>query len=184
MCFVLLFSFQAATEAIHVAKAAPPTVKRPTRKEIIAEVKIGADQIKKNKNFTKIAGYAKSLLPSAPKEYDITQLYNTTLLLADNDALTLLTKKVPVSKMDKLFAALQYMAISGRYTGVQLKKKGKVSFNTWLKKPLKKMTAANSASLQFGVPGSPSKTWTTVTTTMLYTGKYFTVHGINYCIVV
>eukprot|EP00475_Leptophrys_vorax_P045395 TRINITY_DN9402_c0_g1_i2.p2 TRINITY_DN9402_c0_g1~~TRINITY_DN9402_c0_g1_i2.p2 ORF type:complete len:125 (-),score=12.10 TRINITY_DN9402_c0_g1_i2:112-486(-) len=124
-------------------------------------------------------------MPKLPAKYDLTQLYNSTILLADNAALTALTKKVPLTQMDRLIKALEYMTIRGRVTVPQMKKaaQGK-SYNTWLKKPLLKMSAANSDAVTFGASGSPSSQWTTIIYTKLYTGPYFTAHGINYAIVV
>ncbi|GJP49434.1 hypothetical protein CLOM_g8641 [Closterium sp. NIES-68] len=155
-----------------------------TRDQMIAEIKYAATIIKKNANYTKIAGFASTLLPKAPKKYDVTQVYNSTILLATNDALTALMKKVPITQLDKLFQVLQYATIRGRWNEAAFKKLGPVKFDTWLGKKIQKMSTANAAPVAFGVPGSAASKWTHIVTAKLYSGPYFTVHGIDYCIVV
>ncbi|CAI5469382.1 unnamed protein product [Closterium sp. Yama58-4] len=160
--------------------AAPPV----TRDQIIAEVKYAASIIKKNPNYTRIATVASTLLPKAPKKYDLTQLYNSTILLGNNDALKVLLSKVPITQLDKLFQALQFMTIRGRWNVVTFKKLGPVQFDTWYGKKIQKMSAANAVPVAFGAPGSPAGKWTHIVTAKLYSGPYFTVHGIDYCIIV
>ncbi|CAI5469386.1 unnamed protein product [Closterium sp. Yama58-4] len=191
---LLLQSIRAATlvTAVHhggrrdVRLAAPvPKGQLPTREQMLAEVAKAMAEVKKNPNYTKIASIGKTLLPKAPKKYDVRQAYNSTILVGSNDAITSLMKRVPITQLDKLFQTLQYMTIRGRWSTAKLQKQGMAKFATWYGKlPLQKMTLANSATLSFGKPGSAPSKWTTIQTAGLYRGPYFTVHGVNYCIVV
>ncbi|GJP35361.1 hypothetical protein CLOM_g19861 [Closterium sp. NIES-68] len=193
---VLLSSLHAATPLVSAARhrdhahalaaAAIPKGQLPTRAQMLAEVDKAMAAVKKNPNYTKIASIGKALLPKAPKKYDIRQAYNSTILLGNNDAITSLMKRVPITQLDRLFQTLQYMTIRGRWTTAKLKKQGATAkFATWYGKlALQKMTAANAAMLSFGKAGSASSKWTTILTAGLYRGPYFTVHGVNYCIVV
>ncbi|CAI7887950.1 unnamed protein product [Closterium sp. NIES-54] len=182
VALLLLVAGLPGIESLNLAQkpAAPPV----TRDQMITEIKYAATIIKKNVNYTKIASFASTLLPKAPKKYDVTQVYNSTILLANNDALKVLLQKVPITQLDKLFQVLQYVTIRGRWNLVAFKKLPPRQFDTWLGKKIQKTSAANVAPVTFGAPGSPAGKWTHVVTAKLYSGPYFTVHGIDYCIIV
>ncbi|CAI5469384.1 unnamed protein product [Closterium sp. Yama58-4] len=153
---------------------------------MLAEIKVATSVVKKVNGYKRVATLIQVGIPKAPKKYDITKLYNGTLLAGNDDAVKVLLKKIDVAKpgdLDKVFAMLQQMTLIGRYNDTVLRKKPMINFATNGVQPLKKMTPKNAAQITFGVPGSPATTWATMLTPNLYTGKWFTVHGVNYFII-
>ncbi|CAI5535871.1 unnamed protein product [Closterium sp. Naga37s-1] len=173
--------------ALHVdaLRQASPTG-RPTRDQMLKEIKVATSVVKQKPGYKRVATLIQVGLPKAPKKYDITRLYNGTLLAGNDNAVKVLLKKIDVAKpadLDKVFRMLLQMTLQGRFNDTLLKKKPMVNFPTNGVSPLKKMTPKNAPQITFGVPGSPATTWATMLTPNLYVGKWFTVHGVNYFII-
>ncbi|CAI5992152.1 unnamed protein product [Closterium sp. NIES-65] len=120
--------------ALHVdaLRQASPTG-RPSRDLMLKEIKVATSVVKQKPGYKRVATLIQVGLPKAPKKYDITRLYNGTLLAGNDNAVKVLLKKIDVAKpgdLDKVFGMLQQMTLKGRFNDTVLKRKPMVNFPT------------------------------------------------------
>lgn len=167
--------------------AAAAAAKAPTKAQLKAELKKMVANV--TKYFPRYRQYTKqatqTINVALSSKYNFTALRDATILLVDDVAFKNLSKKIPGNSKNipKVYNITAYHLIAKKYTLPQLRalRPGTpLPTQLYRQQPLFKMTGPANKNVAFGkLKGAPPKTWTVIRSPNMYTGPYFTAHGID-----
>eukprot|EP00475_Leptophrys_vorax_P026427 TRINITY_DN37282_c0_g1_i2.p1 TRINITY_DN37282_c0_g1~~TRINITY_DN37282_c0_g1_i2.p1 ORF type:complete len:207 (+),score=20.04 TRINITY_DN37282_c0_g1_i2:122-742(+) len=177
---LLLCASTATSSAARLLAAKPQQPAKPTDAQIKAEVQNAARNITaKFPSYSKFAAVMKQSVNL--KGYNVSALRDATILAPNNDAMTALMQKIPMTQanLPKAYNITAFHVITKKYALPALKAAPAKAFPTMLRQPNWKQTGANAATVSFGVKNAPAANQTTVQTAAIYVGPYFIIHGVD-----
>eukprot|EP00475_Leptophrys_vorax_P029759 TRINITY_DN43962_c0_g1_i2.p1 TRINITY_DN43962_c0_g1~~TRINITY_DN43962_c0_g1_i2.p1 ORF type:complete len:248 (-),score=3.09 TRINITY_DN43962_c0_g1_i2:42-785(-) len=163
--------------------AAASLAPAPTKDQLRAEMlKLSSTVAKNYPQYAKFANVAPRLITLvALSTYDFSALRDATILIPSDKVIRALgTALQGQQNHPVVYNITSYLVITKKYSFAQLRSfRPGMALTTQLGQLLHKMDAGNRGWVSFGKPGSDPSTWSVIKIPEMYTGPYFTAHGIN-----